>query len=264
MNFKRISSVVYSLFCLSGFLIQVQQVSELYFRFGTTSKTVFQIREIGYYQTMMYCPRFLDILDRSNYKKYGILPEEPKSLQEVLHDLWKLKIKDILDLTPPASEIIAYCYTRHGIVSVPKDMKREECYEFFRVIKSVNGERICYTFMPRNRTSYSASDVASSQTHTNTIYQINVRPSILQTKQAFFISTDINNKTEDAFDSRPFQAKAVNLKTLNESSFSVFGESMEINRLAHPYDTECTPGHDRETCYEESFIKKFKVIDRFS
>ena len=63
MNFKRISSVVFSLICLSGFLIQVQQVSELYFRFGTTSKTVFQIREVGYYQTMMYCPRSIDLLN---------------------------------------------------------------------------------------------------------------------------------------------------------------------------------------------------------
>ena len=263
MNLKRISSRVFSLICLFGFLIQVQQVSELYFGFQTTSRTLYQIREVDDYQSIMYCPRSLDLLDRSHHDQYGILSEPPKTLDKVYHELSKLTIADILNLTPHESITIDSCRVRQGSISTTVSMVRRDCQRFFKVIKSVYGERICYTFMPRNQKSYSVGDVATAQTYASIVYQIHAGTSISNSIFAFFISSvmDSNDNT-DPLHSRPFQIVTENFKTFNESRFLVFGDSIEIKRLPSPYDTKCTPGHDQEICYETCLIDKFKTINR--
>lgn len=264
MNVKKFSSLGYSIICLVGFLAQVQQVSELYFRFQTTSKTVFEIRETDYFQTIIYCPRSVDILDRTRYSEYGILPETPKSLEEAYHDLGSLTIKDFIELTPPQSEAIERCDLRLGLLSAPLTVNRKECETFFKVIKSVNGERICYTFSPRSLKNYSVGDVASFQTHTSVIYEICPNPKLAKSRLAFFISLVMNPKSNvsDIFHSRAYQARIYNKLTFNQSGFTIVGESIEIHRLPAPYDTTCTPGHDREICYELCLIEKLKVINK--
>ena len=265
MNFKRIFSIIYSFVCLSGFLFQVQQVSELYFHFYTTSKTVFQFREVDYYQTIMYCSRYVDLLNRSSYQHYSIGHQVPQNVPDVYRELSRLTIRTILELTPPGSDAIESCIVRHGRLGTPFYMNQRGCKAFFKVIKSVNGERVCYTFMPRMLTNYSSGDVSSSESFTNVVYTIYLNPSIVQTTVAIFVSSVIDPKANEFgpdLDSRPYHAKVVNSKTFNVSGLQVSGESTEINRLALPYDTKCIPGHDRETCYEHCLRNRFKVINK--
>ena len=262
MNFKRISSRVFALICFLGFVLQVQQVSELYFGFETTSRTVFQIRDVDDYQSIMFCTRFTDLLDRRNLGEYGIRPEKPKSLTDRRLDLSKLTIKNILELTPSESSAIEDCIVRKGRLSTDVEMSQIECQKFFKVMKSVNGERVCYTFMPRSPLNYSVGDVASSQTYISVVYHLSLSPSISKSIYAFIISSVMGRNTKDPLDSRPFQANVYNMKSFNESWFTVYGESTEINRLPPPYDTKCAPGHEREKCYEDCLIDKFKIINK--
>ena len=263
MNLKTICSPLFLLVCLSGLLFQIQQVSELYFQFLTWSKIEYRVREVDDYQTISFCPRFTELMDRTRHKEYGIQLEAPIGLDNILKEMSTLTIKDILDLTPPESDIIHQCTIRGIKLSVPLLLNRSECEKFFTVIKAVNGERICYTFMPPKQANYSIGDVASSQTHTNSVYQLNMKPNLGRSTNAFFISyyNDVEGK-EDPLESRPFQAEFVNTRTFNQSRFAVYGESTEITRLPAPFDTSCTPGHDREACYERCLIEKFKAIDR--
>ena len=264
MNFRKIVSWIFSLICLLGFLVQVQQVSDLYFRYQTTSRTVYQIREIDYYQSIMYCPRSTDLLNRKNYKRYGIWPQAPTNLLEVHLELSKLKIKDILDLTPPESDVIDACTIRNGKLFKPLEFKQKDCQAFYKIVKSITGERICYTFIPRLSANFSVGDVAASVTHISIVYQINIRPNISKSSHAFFISTitDPYESLKNCLHSRLFQANTENLKTFNNSRFAVSGDSIEIRRLPSPHDTRCTPGHDREFCYENCLAYKFRVINR--
>ena len=262
MNLKRISSRVFSLICFVGFVLQVQQVSQLYFGFETTSRTVFQIRDVDDYQSIMLCTRFMDLLDRRNLGEYGILPEKPKTLTDHRLDVSKLTIKNILELTPSESSTIENCIVRQGQLSTDVEMSRIECHKFFKVMKSVNGERICYTFMPRSSANYSVGDVASSQTYISIVYHLYLSSIISKSLYAFFISSFIDESIEDLLDSRPFQANVYNIKSFNKSWFAVYGESIEIYRLPPPHDTRCTPGHDRERCYEDCLSDKLKIIDK--
>ena len=265
MNYKRTSSVIFSLVCLSGFVFQVHQVSDLYFHFYTTSKTVFQVRETDYYQTIMYCPKSVDLLNRSSYKNYSIGKQPPQNPADMFKELNSLNIRAIFQLTPPESDVIESCVVRHGRLATPLIMNRSDCNSFFKVIKSVNGVRVCYTFMPRMLTNYSIGDLSSSEGYTNVIYYIFFNRSIAGTKEASFISSVMDphaNKFDHDLHSRTYQAKVVNFKTFNISCLYISGESTDINRLPAPHDTKCTPGHDREICYESCLQKGFKQINR--
>ena len=264
MNIRKIFSWAFSFICLLGFLVQVQQVSELYFRFQTTTRTVYQIREIDYYQSIMYCPRSIDLLNRKNSKRYRILSQAPTNLVEVHQELSNLKIKDILELTPQESDVIDGCVIRRGKLFKPLELKQKDCQAFFQVMKSVTGERICYAFIPRQLANFSVGDVAASMTHLSVVYQVNVRPSISQSSNAFIISTitDPDGNSTNILHSRLFQANTENIKTFANSRFAVSGDSIEIRRLPVPFETRCTPGRDREVCYQNCLADKFGKINR--
>ena len=264
MNLQRICSLLFSLTCLSGFLFQVEQVSKLYFQFVTTSKTVFRIPEIDDYQTMMYCPRSFDLLNKSS-KEFLNTQNLSINLDQVENELSKLTIKDILELTPPENNVIKQCVVRQGIMSMPIVMDERNCEAFFNISKLVIGERICYKIMPKIGSNFSVAAVASSKYYTNTVYMVYVKANILPTKFAFFISWTTNEgQADDPLDSRPYQAKVLNHRTLTQSSFSVFGESIQIHKLPPPFDTKCTPDHHREKCYEQCLNEQLALINRVS
>ena len=119
--------------------------------------------------------------------------------------------------------------------------------------------------MPNVGLNFSVGQVASSKYFTNIVYVIYVKRNMLASKFAFFISWTTKRRLANGpLDSRPYQAKVLNQITLNESSFSVYGESAEIHKLPPPFDTKCTPGHQREKCYEKCLNQKLVLINRLS
>ena len=270
MKFKKISSRVFSFICLVGFLVQVEEVSELYFRFQTTSRTMYQIQEADYHQSIMYCPRFADLVGKSamNMKENPNLPRLSREdyARELDIAISRLTIKDILELTLPESDAILECVVRRGEMSEPTYFRNNECETFFKVSKSVNGERICYTFIPKTRKRYSVGSVATSSMFVGTVYRIHPNPRISRSTVAMFVSTssmtNANGTFKDPLHSRLFMANIFNINSFNLSRLLVNGESIEIHRLPPPYDTRCTAGHDQELCHENCLINKFKSINK--
>ena len=263
MNCKKLFSQVFSLICLLGFLFQTQQVSVLYFRFGTTSRTVYQVRAFDFYQSIMYCPRFMELIERQQVK--SILATIPKSTDDFHRQLENLTVRQILEVTPPVFDTMTSCSVRKGRMSSPVSLNERQCLDFFKITKSVTGERICYTFTPRIQATYSVGDVASSYNYLGILYQIFFKSSVAKTTFAFIISSVLDLNTTDKegpLHSRAFQANVDNAKTFSQSNIFVSGDSIEINRLPAPYDTRCTPGHDQEVCYEFCLIGKFKTMNR--
>ena len=262
MNCKKIFSRGFMLICMLGFLVQVQQVSQLYFRFQTTSRTSFQIRDINNYQSIMYCPRFFELIHGHKEGNIVMSGQLSISLDQYFLYLSSLTVKDILELTPPASEAIDSCIIRLGKMSTPKVLDNSMCKIYFNVSKSVVGEKICYTFIPTfGANGFSVGDIATSLTHTGSVYRIVPRSTILLSFYASFISV-VNGNIKNFLNSRLFQAKTVNDMTLNRSRILVYGDSIETKTLPPPFDTACSPGHNREICYEECLVNKFKVINR--
>ena len=221
------------------------------------------MEEIEPYQSIMFCSPYFDVLDRSRYKEYGISSSVPQTLLEESEEMSSLTIKNILTLTPAITDVIDDCVRRDDEFSAPLLLNRSECYNFFEIVKSVNGERICYTFRPRNPTNYSFGEVASSQTHLSLIYQINMLPDLARSTIGHFISYGTNyEKFKDPLNSRFYHAKVYNTKSFNQSRFSIYGEYIFITRLPAPYDTKCIQGHESEECNEKCLIRKFKSINK--
>ena len=261
MHSKRFASLLYFIFCVSGFLIQVQQVSEFYFRYQTTSKIEIVVKEMEPYPNLMYCPRYVDLLDRSNHKKYGLYPEPVITNEGLFAEMSLLTVKQILELTP-SSNLIRECTVRSNTTFTAINRNSSECEKLFTVTKSVNGERICYTFTTRDSSSYSISGVATSATHTGNVYTLLLSSPVAKTISAHVISPSELDTHKDSLYSRHFAGKVSNLDTFTKSLIVVYVESTEISRLSPPYDTKCTPSHDKEKCYEDCLTGKFKAINR--
>ena len=210
----------------------------------------------------MYCPRFFDLIHGNREKSLGIPAQILHTFDQYLRYLSNLTVKDILELTPPESEVIHSCTIRLGKMSTPTYFDNLKCKGYFNVTKSVYTERICYLFIPIfEATSFSAGDVATSLTSLGSVYRIVARPSISNSFYASFISVN-NGNAKDFLHSRLFQANTANERTFNQSRILVHGDSIEIKRLPPPFDTACTPGHDQEICYEKCLVDKFKKINR--
>ena len=246
--------------CISGFAFQLHQVSNVYFKYQTTSKTLIQVKEVDDYPDVIYCPAYYYMLNRANADKYGIMKDTPTTLKDIVTDLSKLKIKEILELTPDTTSIIETCEIRDQNKSIVNQLNSTDCYKFFTINKSVNGERICYRFTPSVTKKYSVGNVASSLTHMTNLYSIRFYPHFGAACFGFIMSYFLKEK--DPLYSRMFAAKFKNGKTMNQSGLSVHGETTEIRRLPDPHDTQCFPGHDRQVCYEACLIEKFKAIER--
>ena len=266
---KEFAAAMFILLCLSGCLVELHQVSDVYFKYRTSTKIEYVVKEIENYQTLVYCPRFTDILNRTRYKEYGILPQPPQRLKYVYREVSSLTIKDIMDLTPKASETMNGCFVRNNNSSgkLKLELDSTECYKLFSITKSVNGERVCYSFMPQIRVNYSVGEAASALTHETIAYEIHLSSSIGRGNVGMVISHFINPNVDTYYEpliSRMYGSQRVNRNTFKESIFFVYGVSFEILRLPHPYERGCTSGHYQQKCYEECLLKNLRTINRAS
>ena len=263
ISVKLYCTLIFVIICVSGFVFQLYKVSEVYFKYSTTSKIEVNVRETETYQTIIFCPRFPDLLDRSRFKEFGILPHIPQNFEDMATELAKLTIKDILQLTPSTSNVIDTCLDRDSERGTTYEMNKTECYKIFTVLKAVNGERICYIIMPRTMKKYSVGDVASSMMYMNVVYEFILDPIFGKTLLAYFITDFVDPENiRNPLYSRLFAARMLNLSSFNKSKFSVYGKSTEITRLPPPHETNCLRQHDRQFCYEDCLIKKFTKVNR--
>ena len=261
INYKILSSSFICL-CVIGFVFQLHQVSQLYFRYQTSSKTEFQVREFESYQTVYFCPRYIDLLDRKPSKAYGVLDRKPITREEYTRERSQLNIKNIIELTPTTNNLIKGCMIRDN-VSRMVIHNSSSCSRLFRIKKLVNGERICYSFTLNINSFYSVGDAASSGIYTNIVYIISLPVHLFDTFVLLFISEDSTAKRSGGpLNSRKFPATEYHSRSFNASRFPVYGSSFQIQRLAHPFDTQCTPNHNRQQCYEMCLSNRLVEINR--
>ena len=235
----------------------------VFFRFQTTSKMAYDVKEVEHYQTIVFCSRWTDVIDRRHYKQHGISPQRPISIEGVYSELSALKIKDIFNLTPKEEDFLKGCWIRPEVLEWPGNMNRSECNRIFRVSKSVNGEAVCYSTSLRKKTTYSVGDIASYLTHANTVYNLFVTsPLVTKSVRVHLITHFEDEYYKDPFYSRIFQSHAANENGFASIGFLVYGQTIEIQRLPPPFDTQCLVGHDRQICYEKCLKDRFLKMNR--
>ena len=261
-------NLVFKLLCLIGCVYQVTEVSLEYFKFKTTTKATFQIDSNVDDPAIVYCTRYTDILDRTNYQKYGIHKWSRYNSTEVLSDTTKLTIKDIFHLTPDPNDTIAGCEIRrdeYRTVSL-----QDRCYSLFRVTKFLEGTFVCYQFQTKHgRSNFKCDEAALAYTGLNVLYRIIMHSRFLLSNTLKLISFIPDNPGDPIFNlpsiSRRFYSYRLRygndgpLKS-KHNYFLISGDLYSITRLEKPFDTKCTRNQEYSefACRRRCKIAAFK------
>ena len=260
MNWN-IVSLLFRCCCLLGLTFQILELSIIFFRYQTSTKIMYEIREFEEYQTLFFCPSIVDLLNRSRHKEYGIYPYRPMDLKEVGNELSQLTIKNMFEWTPSASSFIDRCWIRefknNQEFKYPTYRNHDECKKVFKTTKSVMGESICYTVSPPEGISFSVPDISGYLTHANEAYTIHIGREF--ERKLWVIRVMSQPSSYNPLYSRMFVARFTRFAN---QKVSVYGQSTEIERLPPPYDTMCLESHDRETCNEACWTKELLTVNR--
>ena len=164
---RKLFSLFFKILCLAAFLYQVSHVADLYFKYKTTSSVSSIGKDKQKYPTLMFCVRYLDMIDDVSQTLKKLL------YNDVLNELSKLTSRQIFDLTPTTDKIINRCVFRNNLTDIMDYHQDPEiCSQMFKTKKVVVGEHVCYLFDPRTKSKYSVSEAATSLTFLNEIYSI--------------------------------------------------------------------------------------------
>ena len=264
-------NAAFKLFCLTGFLYQIIQISIVYFAFKTSTKIVFQLDNNFINPSITFCVRYPAILDRSKHDKYGIHPRYRFNSKEMFKDMSKLTIKDVFDLTPDASEVILSCQYRENYYQLfLTPYNRTDCYSLFHVTKYQEGGFICYqlrTKTPDNK--FHCSQAALSHNADKEFYYILLHQRFLASNAMKFISfiPTANNVSVLSMPeiSRSYYVFKLRYasdppETSKENTFRVYGDVYTVTSLPKPYDTDCTEETEEHfpLCHRKCNIAAFK------
>ena len=246
-------NLVFKLFCLVGCLYQITKISLEYFSFKTTTKATFQIDSNVDDPSIVYCTRYTDILDRTNYQKYGIYKRSRHNSTEVLSDTTKLTISDIFHLTPDPNDTIIDCEIRQDEYET-KHYLQDRCYSLFRVTKYLEGPFICYQFQTKDvNNDFKCDQAALAYSGLNVLYRMTMHPRFLLSNTLKLISHIPSNLANPILNlpssSRRFYCYRVRYgdnepKKSKHNYFLISGDLYSITRLEKPFDTKCTKNNE--------------------
>ena len=245
------------------------EISLEYFNFQTTTKVTFQIDAKFNDPANVFCTRYTDIIDRRNHKKYGIFNESKSNIVDILKDTSKLKISDIFELTPHATDAMIGCYLRehdYDLVAYSLD----ECYSLFEVTKYQEGGFICYQFQTKIVDSkFNCDQIAFAYASLNDMYIILLHSRFKLSNVVKTISFVPSRHKNPIFNlpttSRRFYSMvaryAGNLSQSSKSNYlRISGDMYSITRLEKPYDTNCVKNEviSDFACYRRCNIAIYK------
>ena len=265
-------NVPFKLLCLIGFLCQILEISIAYFAFKTSTKIVFELDNKFINPSITLCVRYPAILDRSNYRKYGIYPRYRYNKTEMSSDMSKLTIQDIFYLTPDANEVILSCEYRenyHQLSLTPYN--RDECYSLFHVTKYQEGGFICYQLRTKTADNkFHCSQAALSHNADKEFYFVVLHRRFLASNAIKLISFVPDGKNSSVLSMPDISRSFYDFKlryatdppeTSKQNTFRISGDMYSITSLPKPYDTNCLKQEEIEGssfCHRKCNIAAFK------
>ena len=266
-------NIPFKLFCLTGFLYQIIEISIPYFAFKTNTKIVFELDNKFINPAITFCIRYPAILDRSNYEKYGIYPSYRYNTTEMFSDMSKLTIKDIFDLTPDANQVISSCKYRENYYHLDlTSYNKSECYSRLRVTKYQEGGFICYQFRTKTLDNkFHCAQAALSHNSYKELYAIILHQRLTESNAIKLISFVPDGKNSSVLSmpaiSRSYYTFVLRYahlppETSKQNSFRIWGDMFSITSLPKPYDTNCVKGEEEKNnyvlCHRRCNIALFK------
>ena len=239
-----------------GFMYQISEISFEYFSYKTNTKILLHLHNKFNNPSVVFCSRYTDIIDRTNYKKYGIYQKTRYNSTEYLSDQLKLKINDIFDLTPKPENVMVGCRMRENDHT---SQSQDKCYLLFNVTKYVEGEFICYQFRTNiNQSKFRCDRAALSYRYNHELYSVSLHPRFHLSnyiKLISFIPSDLNDSLQGLpYVSRRFCDFMLRYgheapETSRIYWIAISGDFYSVSRLQSPYDTHCVKNEEEAEFY---------------
>lgn len=261
---KLVLNVTFWTGCVIGCIFQSKEVWEMYFSYRTHPSLQLKIPLKLTPPSLSVCPVYLQVLNRTDHKKYGLRSQPPQSGKpEGWNEKNLLTIKDIFDLTAKPEDTIDHCYRRSADMLSFDFGNSSQCNQDFRIMKYYMQENICYRYSLKSIEYFSFFTVAHSEIYIQNVYTIRVKdipPSLLM-----FIFLDLGDYNLPLL-SRTFgKSISRDQDTSEPNIFKVFYQENIVHRLSPPYDTMCTddPVMEVHECRRLCHIREMKAINRF-
>ena len=166
---------VYLAFCFIGFTYQLVSITTEFFKFETSSKIQVSTDDDFKYDTIGICFFNKDILNRTEYAKYGIYRTLEEAYAHWPEEDSILTAKEIFLLTPTPEDMLQGCAFRDDFHYKSVKYGREKCQNFLQVQKVLRGETMCYMFIPPATEKISWTKVATSFESQGKVYSIRLK-----------------------------------------------------------------------------------------
>lgn len=231
-------------------------ISLEYFSYKTNTKVVLRRDHKFNNPSIVFCIRYTDIIDRTNYQKYGIHQKGSYNSAEYMSDQSKLQINDIFDLTPKPDNVITGCRMRENEYTL---QSKNNCYSLFNVTKYLEGGFICYQFRTKIvESKFRCDQAALSYRYMSQLYSVSLHPRFKLSnliKLISFIPRDLNGSLPGLpYVSRTFYDTIVRYghdapNTARTFWIAISGDLYIVSRLQSPYDTHCVKNKEEAQFY---------------
>ena len=264
----------FKLLCLTGFVYQMTHISLTYFAFKTNTKITLQHDNKLPHHSIVFCTLYTDLLDRTNYERYGIHKSRSFNFTEILSDHTKLTISDIFDLTPDPNNTMTGCQIRENSYDV-QTYPLDKCYSLFQVTKYHEGMFICYQFEAKIADNKFKCDEAALSYHSITeLYVITLHQRFLSSNLIKLISF-LPGKVNESLINFPLSARKFYEylerygtkapETSNDNYIRIASDMYSITRLQKPFDTDCVEDFEKSeaVCRRKCNIALFEKHNIF-
>lgn len=258
-----------ALICLTGFMIQVIEVSRLYFRYSTQTEVGVFVADELEPPSLSVCFRYIDILNRTRLsQELKIHVKSPIRVTEDIHYIQSLlRIKDIFEFSPRLEDIYESCIIRFPNEYQVHKLTKDKCRENFKMHRYYHREFICYRFEPKNfNQRLQIKYYSYAPEYFNLVFSIHFDSRIFSDSEYFsaYVHEPNTSFLLDSGQSKMFLRIYKRMNRARET-ISVSYSSVRTERMPPPYDTRCiNPNFINSASQMSKLFIEFDCINNFT
>lgn len=253
---SQIISVIFTTAILTGFMLQISQVSNHYFSYKTTNRINTRTQYAGRPIVGSICFRYVDIIDR---ERLGWRKRKPGNSSQIHHESSRLTIRQIFEFTPGTNETLDECDYRNGPISRLQHARNRVCQKVFIIRKFYMSEFMCYSFEQVNTNQLGRDFIAHDLHTTYTVGRVLFNRKLFSDVERIFPMMSwayLPSRSRYYSETFVLDAKLRYVK--------IAPSYFWIHLLPPPYDTGCrnAASQTHYDCKRECYLSKFKPHNR--
>ena len=228
-------------FCILGFVYQITKVLSLYFMYPTATTTTVRMPDKLEVPAVSLCIRLGDVI-KGDDGLWAYQMNETTRMEHLKKLQRTMTLKEILERTPPATDLILECMHRHPFSYELIETNTTACRKLFSITKYFIQEFICYRFLPSEHISqekFSYQQIAFSLRYPGLFYGLVLNPDSIG--GANFLKVVVHRNTGFPHDSIAFSPTFYRVahEEPKYNNVKIVYTYLTTHLLPPPYQTDC-------------------------